>query len=58
MTFKEVYCNDCGSVLARYNVKYFTDNKIAEFVRLHHYSHIKQGHSLVTRISEKDSMES
>jgi len=44
--------------LARYNVKYFTDNKIAEFVRLHHYSHIKQGHSLVTRTSEKDSMES
>jgi hypothetical protein len=52
MTFKEVYCRDCSTVLARYNLKYFSESKIAELTRLHHQAHIKSGHALVTRSSE------
>jgi hypothetical protein len=52
MTFKEVYCHDCQIVLAKYNVKYFTDLNIAELIRFHYSLHIKKGHSVTTRISE------
>ena len=34
MSFKEIYCRDCGLVLAKFNIKYFTDNSISELVRL------------------------
>ena len=51
MTFKEVYCQDCKLILARYNAKYFKDSNITELVRLHYSTHIKSGHSLTTRIS-------
>jgi hypothetical protein len=47
-----VFCRDCTVVLARYNLKYFTDSKIAELTRLHYQAHIKGGHALVTMTSE------
>ena len=28
LTFKEIYCSDCKTVLARYSTKYFTDTDI------------------------------
>ncbi|MGA9154793.1 MAG: hypothetical protein WBZ36_29770 [Candidatus Nitrosopolaris sp.] len=55
LPFKEVHCRDCTLVLARYNVKYFTDSKIAELVRLYYHAHIKAGHALVTIDVTKES---
>ena len=52
LTFKEIYCSDCKTVLARYSMKYFTDADINELVRLHYSTHIKNGHAMETRISE------
>ena len=52
MKFKHVYCQDCNTDLAKYNIRYFSDMNIAELTRMHHYSHIKEGHSLVTRTAE------
>ena len=50
--FKEIYCSDCKIVLARYSTKYFTDADITELVRLHYSAHIKDGHSVATRLSD------
>jgi hypothetical protein len=47
--FKEVYCADCKTVLARYSMKYFTDADITELVRIHYSAHIKEGHAIETR---------
>jgi len=52
MKFKHVYCRDCNLLLAKYNTRYFSDVNIAELVRIHYHSHIKQGHSLVTRTAD------
>ena len=52
LPFKEEYCRDCSVILARYNLKYFTDSKIAELTRLHYHKHIKSGHALVTTTTE------
>jgi hypothetical protein len=52
LSFKEVYCSDCKTVLARYSTKYFTDADINELVRLHYLAHIKDGHSMETRLTE------
>ena len=52
VSFKEIYCSDCKTVLARYSTKYFTDSDINELVRLHYSAHIKDGHSVATRVSE------
>jgi hypothetical protein len=52
MKFKHVYCQDCNILLAKYNTRYFSDVNIAELVRIHYHSHIKQGHSLVTRTAD------
>ncbi|HYA84757.1 MAG TPA: hypothetical protein VEH06_15110 [Candidatus Bathyarchaeia archaeon] len=48
LSFKEIHCRDCTMVLARYNVKYFTDSKIAELTRIYYQAHIKAGHAIVT----------
>jgi hypothetical protein len=52
LPFKEIYCSDCKTVLARYSTKYFTDADINELVRLHYSMHIKNGHSMETRLAE------
>ncbi len=52
LAFKEIYCSDCKTVLARYSTKYFTDADINELVRLPYSSHIKAGHSRETRLAE------
>jgi hypothetical protein len=53
MVFKEIYCLDCNIVLAKYNMVYFSDLNIAELAKLHYPLHIKNGHSLVIRMSEE-----
>jgi hypothetical protein len=55
LSFKEIHCRDCSMVLARYNVKYFTDSKIAELMRLYYQAHVKAGHALVTIDVTKES---
>jgi hypothetical protein len=52
MKFKHVYCQDCNILLAKYNTRYFSDVNIAELVRIHYHSHIKEGHSLITRTAD------
>jgi hypothetical protein len=49
MSFKEIYCRDCGIVLAKFNIRYFSDNAISELVRVQYGFHIKNGHSVSTR---------
>jgi hypothetical protein len=53
MVFKEIYCLDCNIVLAKYNMVYFSDLNIAELAKLHYPLHVKNGHSLVIRMSEE-----
>ena len=50
MGFKEIFCNDCKVILARYNSDYFSDLKVIELTRLHHNNHIRSGHSVTTRL--------
>lgn len=52
LPFKEIYCSDCKTVLARYSTKYFSDADINELVRLHYSAHIKDGHSMETRFAD------
>ncbi len=54
MVFKEIYCQDCNVVLAKYNIVYFSDSNIAELARLHYPLHAKNGHSLVIRLSDSE----
>jgi hypothetical protein len=58
MVFKEIYCEDCNIVLAKYNVVYFSDSNIAELARSHYPLHVKNGHSLVIRLSDPESASS
>ena len=53
MVFKEIYCSDCKIVLAKYNMVYFSVLNIAELAKLHYPLHVKNGHSLVIRMSEE-----
>ncbi len=52
LMLKEIYCSDCKLVLARYSPKYFTDLNINMLVRSHFSYHIKNGHSMETRLVE------
>lgn len=52
MKYKEIYCQDCKTVLAKYNDCCFTDSNIFELARIHYHSHIKSGHSLIIRIAD------
>jgi hypothetical protein len=54
--FKEIYCQDCEIILARYNEDYFSDSSIDELSKLHYYYHIREGHSIIVR--KKDNAKS
>lgn len=47
--FKEIYCQDCKIILARYNEEFFSEASIDELSKLHYYFHIREGHSLIVR---------
>jgi hypothetical protein len=57
LIFKEIYCSDCKMVLARYSTKYFTDANINVLVRLHFFMHIRNGHSIETRLVEMNGQQ-
>ncbi|HEX5673403.1 MAG TPA: hypothetical protein VFX75_04300 [Nitrososphaeraceae archaeon] len=47
--FKEIYCQDCKIILARYNEDFFSEASIDELSKLHYYFHIREGHSIIVR---------
>jgi hypothetical protein len=49
MEFREVYCTSCKKVIGRYNLKFFTEDKIAELVQTSHVAHIRNGHEVNLR---------
>jgi len=49
VSFKEIYCQDCKIILARYNEDYFSEASIDELSKLHYYYHIREGHSIIVR---------
>lgn len=49
MEFKEIYCNNCKKILGRYNIRYFSDAKIAELIKSGHTAHYRNGHQISIR---------
>jgi hypothetical protein len=49
MEFREIYCSNCKKILGRYNIKFYSDDKIGEIVNTHHTSHIRSGHQVTIR---------
>jgi hypothetical protein len=49
MEFREIYCSNCKKILGRYNIKFYSDDKIGEIVNIHHTSHIRSGHQVTIR---------
>ena len=47
MEFSEIYCNDCKKVLARYNIKYYSEDMIAELIQTIHVIHTRAGHHII-----------
>ena len=41
MEFREIYCENCKKVLGRYNVKYYSDDMVAELIQTIHVVHTK-----------------
>ena len=46
MDFREIYCNDCKQMLGRYNVKYYSQDVIAELIQTIHVIHTRGGHHI------------
>ena len=46
MEFREIYCNNCKKTLGRYNVKYYSESKIADLLKISHELHVKEGHTI------------
>lgn len=53
--FKEIYCQDCKIILARYNEDFFSEASIDELSKLHYYYHIREGHSIIVRKKTNNS---
>ncbi|MDH5697943.1 MAG: hypothetical protein OEY54_05380 [Nitrosopumilus sp.] len=53
MEFREVYCSNCKKILGRYNVKFYTEDKIGELINTSHSTHIRNGHQVNIRKFEK-----
>ncbi len=54
MEFREVYCMNCKKVLGRYNIKFYSDEKIGELLKTSHSIHIRSGHQVNIRKLVKD----
>ena len=54
MEFREVYCVNCKKVLGRYNVKFYSEDRIGELMKSTHFSHIREGHQVNIRKFVKD----
>ena len=44
--FREIYCNALKKTLARYNVKYYTEDMVAELIQTIHVVHTRGGHHI------------
>ena len=53
MEFREVYCSNCKKILGRYNIKFYTEDKISELLNTTHSVHVKNGHQITIRKFEK-----
>ena len=49
MEFREIYCIDCKKILGKYNMKYYTDDKLGELIKVSHSLHVKEGHQIDLR---------
>ena len=54
MEFREVYCMNCEKVLGRYNIKFYSDEKISELLKTTHVTHVRDGHQVNIRKFVKD----
>ena len=53
MKFSEIYCNNCKKTLGRYNVKFYTEEKLGEVINSSYAIHVKSGHHIIIRRFEK-----
>ena len=53
MKFSEIYCNNCKKMLGRYNVKFYTEEKLGEVINSSYAIHVKSGHHIIIRKFEK-----
>ncbi len=49
MEFREIYCSNCKKILGRYNIKFYSEDKIGEILNTYHISHIRSGHQVTIR---------
>ncbi len=49
MEFREIYCSNCKKILGRYNIKFYSDDKIGEILNTDHIYHILSGHQVTIR---------
>jgi len=54
MEFSEVYCSNCKKVLGRYSTKFYSEDKISEFINTAHSTHVRKGHQVIIRKFEKN----
>ena len=53
MEFNEVFCSSCKKILGRYNVKFYSEDKIYEMMKTSHAEHVRAGHQVIIRKFEK-----
>jgi len=49
--FREIYCDNCKKVLARYNIKYYSEDMVAGLIQTIHVTQTRGGHHI--KITEK-----
>ena len=49
MEFNEIYCISCKKVIGRYNIKFYSEDKIAEVMKINHITHVRNGHQIDIR---------
>ena len=54
MEFREIYCTSCKKIIGRYNIKFFSEDKIAELMKTSHVTHVRNGHEITIRKFVKD----
>ncbi len=45
--YREIYCRNCKKIIGRYNIKYYSDDKIGEIIKSGHSDHVKEGHAII-----------
>jgi hypothetical protein len=54
MEFNEIYCLNCKKVLGRYNIKFYSEDRISELVNTTYSTHVRNGHRVNIRKFEKN----